>query len=104
MSKQSFLMRRMASSLMAAAAVVVAIPASAQSAAGLDEIVVTARKRAEKNLDFIDANRSYVINYGLGLDMVRAYVEAAGPGQAERWARMRDMLSGPTVPADLEGP
>jgi outer membrane receptor protein involved in Fe transport len=51
MSKQSILMRRMASSLMAAAAVVVAIPASAQSAAGLDEIVVTARKRAENLQD-----------------------------------------------------
>lgn len=60
------------------------------------------RKRAEKDLDFIDANRSYVINYGLGLDIFRAYVEAAGPGQPERWARMKELLSGPTVPADLK--
>ena len=57
--------------------------------------------RAEKSLDFADQYRSYVINYGLGLDMVRAYVEAAGPSQDQRWARMEKLLSEPTVPADL---
>lgn len=57
--------------------------------------------RAEKAIDFADQYRSYVINYGLGLDMVRAYVEAAGPSQQARWARMERILSEPTVPADL---
>ena len=59
------------------------------------------KARAEKSLDFADQYRSYVINYGLGLDMVRAYVEAAGPSQDQRWARMEKILSEPTVPADL---
>lgn len=59
------------------------------------------KARTEKSLDFADQYRSYVINYGLGLDMVRAYVEAAGPGQDQRWARMEKLLSEPTTPADL---
>jgi len=62
---------------------------------------VESRARAEKDLDFTDTYRSYIINYGTGLDIIRAYVEAAGPGQDERWARMEQLLSEPTVPADL---
>ncbi len=57
--------------------------------------------RAEKSLTFDDHYRSYVINYGLGLDMVRDHVEAAGPGQDARWAEMARILSQPTTPADL---
>ena len=51
------------------------------------------KERAEKWLDFTDQYRSYVINYGLGQDMVRAYVEAAGPTPKARWARMEKILS-----------
>ena len=56
--------------------------------------------RAEKRLSFIDTYRSYIINYGLGRDMVEAYVERAGDSTA-RWKRMETMLSEPTLPADL---
>ena len=56
---------------------------------------------ALKALEFIDHYRSYVINYGLGRDMVRAHVNSAGPGQNERWHEMARILSEPTVPADL---
>ena len=45
--------------------------------------------------------RSYVINEGLGVDVVRADVEAAGPTPAARWARMEQLLGEPTVPSDL---
>jgi hypothetical protein len=58
--------------------------------------------RAEKSVSFIDQYRSYVINYGLGMDMVRAAVERAGPDPAARWARMEKLLSEPTLPRDLE--
>jgi hypothetical protein len=58
--------------------------------------------RAEKSISFIDQYRSYVINYGLGMDMVRAAVERAGPDPAARWAAMERILSGPTLPRDLE--
>ena len=60
------------------------------------------KERAEKSLDFTDQYRSYVINYGLGQDMVRAYVEAAGPDPKARWARMEKILSEPTLPSDLK--
>jgi hypothetical protein len=57
--------------------------------------------RAEKSVDFIDQYRSYVINYGLGMDMARAAVERAGSDPAARWARMEKILSEPTLPSDL---
>jgi hypothetical protein len=57
--------------------------------------------RAEQRMRFIDTYRSYVINYGLGQDMVRAHVERAGPSQDARWQRMEAVISQPTTPADL---
>jgi len=58
--------------------------------------------RARQLTDFAKQYRSYVINYGLGLDMVRADVEAAGPTAADRWKRMEQLLSEPTLPSDLK--
>lgn len=63
---------------------------------------LVSEKRASQTVSFAEQYRSYVINYGLGLEMVRDYVEGAGPGQPERWARMRTLLSEPRTPADLE--
>jgi hypothetical protein len=57
--------------------------------------------RAEKSVAFTDQYRSYVINYGLGLDMVRAAVERAGADPSARWAAMARILSEPTLPTDL---
>jgi hypothetical protein len=57
-------------------------------------------QRAEQLISFTDQYRSYVINYGLGKDLVRAHVEAAG-GPAQRWAAMRRILSEPTLPRHL---
>jgi hypothetical protein len=62
---------------------------------------LVSRERAEKSLAFTDQYRSYVINYGLGLDMVRRAVERAGPDPAARWAAMTKILSEPTLPSDL---
>ncbi len=62
---------------------------------------LVSRKRAEQTVSFSEQYRSYVINYGLGQQMVRAFVERAGPGQPERWARMKTLLSTPSTPADL---
>ena len=64
---------------------------------------LVSRKRAEQSVDFIEDYRSYVINYGLGEDMVRADIEAAGASPSARWARMKVLLSEPTLPADLRG-
>ncbi len=59
-------------------------------------------ERARQLTDFAKEYRSYVINYGLGLDMVRADVEAVGPSAAARWKRMEQLLSEPTLPSDLK--
>lgn len=60
-------------------------------------------ERAEQSITFVDRYRSYVINYGLGQDLVRAYVDGAGKTPEARWAAMERILSEPTVPADLLG-
>jgi hypothetical protein len=60
--------------------------------------------RAEKSVAFIDQYRSYVINYGLGLDYVRTYIESFGESPERRWAAMESLLSGPTLPSDLVVP
>jgi len=69
--------------------------------AALAKYALTTRAKAEKSLSFIETYRSYVINYNLGQDMVRAYVERAGPSQDARWKRMEAVISQPTTPADL---
>lgn len=58
-------------------------------------------RRAEQSVAFVDQYRTYVINYGLGKDMVRDHIEAAGPDREARWAAMRSILSQPTLPSDL---
>ena len=51
---------------------------------------------------FFDRYRSYVINYNLGLDLVRHYVEAeAGDDPARRWQVFAQLLSSPRLPSGL---
>ncbi len=57
--------------------------------------------RARQSLAFTKQYRSYVINYGLGRDMIAADVESAGPDDQARWTRMEQLLSEPTLPSDL---
>ena len=56
--------------------------------------------RAAKSLDFAEHYRSYVINYGLGRDIVREAIERSPAGDP-RWAAMARLLSQPIGPADL---
>lgn len=56
------------------------------------------RARATQRLRFIETYRSYVINYGLGRDMVRAWVERQGP---DHWDAMETLLASQTLPTDL---
>ena len=57
--------------------------------------------RAEQQIKFTDHYRSYVLNYGWGKDLVRAYIERGNPDTATRWQRMEKILSEPTLPDDL---
>jgi hypothetical protein len=65
---------------------------------------LSSRERAEQRLRFIEQYRSYVINYNLGLDLVRSYIEGSG-GTADdpdaRWRLFTDLLSKPYLPSDL---
>jgi hypothetical protein len=60
--------------------------------------------RARQRVRFMDQYRSYVINYNLGRDLVRGYIEKNG-GTADRpekrWEEFRKLLSSPRLPSGL---
>ena len=56
------------------------------------------RDKATQRLRFIDTYRSYIINYGLGRDVVQAWVEGQG---GDRWDAMETLLSSQILPVDL---
>ena len=62
---------------------------------------LVSKQRAEQSIGFTEQYRSYVINYGLGQDMARAFVEAAGATPEARWAAFERIISEPTLPSDL---
>ena len=54
--------------------------------------------RAKQRVKFFDQYRSYVINYNLGKDLVKRYVESHGgtaDQPAKRWAEFEKLLSSP---------
>jgi hypothetical protein len=58
---------------------------------------------AAKAVRFIDAYRSYVINYNLGKDLVGAWVDRhGGSSPAKRWSVFGALLASPRLPGDLE--
>lgn len=60
--------------------------------------------RAEQRIKFIDKYRSYVINYNLGQDLVKKYVEkkaGKNPTAAKRWKVFSDLISSPRLPGGL---
>jgi len=61
-------------------------------------------ERAQQRLKFFDQYRSYVINYNLGEDLVREYIERRG-GTADnpekRWEEFEKLLSSPRLPSGL---
>ncbi|SIN63824.1 hypothetical protein SAMN02745824_1299 [Parasphingorhabdus marina DSM 22363] len=65
---------------------------------------LVSKPRAEQMMDFSEQYRSYVINYGLGQEMVKAWIEAQGDGPVWRWKAMERLLSEPMLPDDLVVP
>jgi hypothetical protein len=58
--------------------------------------------QAAQRVKFFDTYRSYVINYNLGEDLVKAYVERqAGGDPAARWRVFAALLSSPRLPSGL---
>ena len=76
-----------------------------QAAEWLQQFALMAPERARQRLGFIDQYRSYVINYYLGRDMVRRFVESRG-GTADqpdrRWEIFSGLLSSPRLPSGLQ--
>ena len=70
----------------------------------LERYAMMPADRAEQRVRFIDQYRSYVINYNLGQDLVRAYVERLG-GTADnpeaRWRVFGELLASPRLPSGL---
>ncbi|MFA6469045.1 MAG: hypothetical protein WCW35_09110 [Bacteroidota bacterium] len=61
--------------------------------------------RAEQRIKFIEKYRSYVINYNLGQDLVRRYVEkklGKKPTDEKRWKVFGELISSPRLPGGLK--
>ena len=75
-----------------------------RAAEWLQQYALMPRDRAEQRVRFFDQYRSYVINYNLGKDMVRAYIEARGGSEQapeRRWQEFEKLLSSPRLPSGL---
>jgi hypothetical protein len=74
------------------------------AAAWLTVYAMMSPARAEQRVRFFDQYRSYVINYNLGKDLVRRWVEEQG-GTADRpdrrWEVFERLLSTPMLPSQL---
>jgi len=61
-------------------------------------------ERARQRVRFFDTYRSYVINYNLGMDLVRSWVERNGGTEGNpdrRWQLFEELLSSPRLPSGL---
>ena len=70
----------------------------------LVDYALFSRDRATQRIKFFDAYRSYVINYNLGQDMVKRYIEARGgtsENPSKRWEEFRKLISSPRLPSSL---
>jgi hypothetical protein len=77
----------------------------AAAAAWLERYALMSKDRAAQRVRFFDQYRSYTINYNLGKDLVRRYIErqaGAAAGEARRWAEFEKLLSSPRLPSGLQ--
>ncbi|MEW6319762.1 MAG: hypothetical protein AB1635_01605 [Acidobacteriota bacterium] len=75
---------------------------AAGAAAWLERYAMMPRPRAEQRVRFFDQYRSYVINYNLGKDLVRAFIERrARSARDGRWREFGALLSSPRLPSGL---
>ncbi|HEX7832366.1 MAG TPA: hypothetical protein VF787_22095 [Thermoanaerobaculia bacterium] len=73
-----------------------------EAAEWLTTYALMAPARARQRLKFFDQYRSYVINYNLGKDLVRDYVERRAQGDSKkRWTIFAELLASPRLPSGL---
>jgi hypothetical protein len=78
---------------------------AASAATWLEKFALMEPKRAQQRVRFIEQYRSYVINYNLGEDLVRSYVQkrgGTGEQPEKRWQIFEELLSTPRLPGDLQ--
>jgi len=71
----------------------------------LEKFAMMPRARAEQRVKFFDQYRSYVINYNLGKDLIRAYLERRTKNDSapkRRWTEFAALLSSPILPSGLK--
>src|SRR5213082_2491375 len=69
----------------------------------LQKYAVMEPARAQQRVKFIQRYRSYVINYNLGEDMVRRYIEKrSGTDPEKRWSEFGKLLASPRLPSGLQ--
>jgi hypothetical protein len=69
----------------------------------LEKYAVMEPPRARRQIEFSKRYRSYVINYNLGEDMVRRYIEKrSGADPEKRWSEFAELLSSPRLPSGLQ--
>ena len=69
----------------------------------LQKYAVMDPARAQQRVKFIKRYRSYVINYNLGEDMVRRYIEKRSSTDPEkRWSEFGKLLSSPRLPSGIQ--
>ena len=74
----------------------------AAAAAWLTKYAMSSPKASEQRTRFVDTYRSYVINYNLGKDLVKRYIETkAGSTPARRWEEFARLLASPRLPSGL---
>jgi hypothetical protein len=74
------------------------------AATWLQKYALMDEKRAKQSARFIEKYRSYVINYNLGEDMVRSYIEKRGGTERQpeqRWHEFEQLLASPRLPGDI---
>jgi len=75
-----------------------------QAAEYLVNYALMSPDRAQQRTKFFDQYRSYVINYNLGQDMVKRFIESAGgtPDNPDvRWKIFEELISSPRLPSGL---
>ena len=76
------------------------------AATWLERYALYSGPRAAQRVRFVDQYRSYVINYNLGKDLVKRYVESQGgtaANGAKRWQVFEQLISSPRLPSGLVG-
>jgi hypothetical protein len=74
------------------------------AATWLQKYALMDEKRAKQSVRFIEKYRSYVINYNLGEEMVRGYIEKRGGTEQkpeQRWREFERLLASPRLPGDI---